>query len=111
MDHRGDFAQQVRTLTGRERLALDCLNGLQRRAARWDTPGICRLRRGPALALTAAAAMLIGGVQATESFGYAGGIYHTLEVFFTRTLAWFAVLYLVVGAVVTLEERRDRAPG
>jgi hypothetical protein len=68
-------------------------------------PGAPRSPVGPALALVAAAALLIGGVQATASYVHAPAFYHTLVVFLTRTLAWFALLYLVAGAVVTLEQR------
>jgi hypothetical protein len=92
-------------------LGLLILAAWYRRLPASSAPAAPRSARGPALALTAAAAMLIGGVQATEAYTYTGGIYRTFVVFFTRTLAWFAVLYLVVGAVVTLEERRDRTIG
>jgi hypothetical protein len=61
--------------------------------------------------LVAAAAILIGGVQATQAFGHTPVIYHTLDIFLTRSLAWFAVLYLVAGTVVTLEHGHDGASG
>ena len=64
---------------------------------------------GPALVLVASAAILIGGVQATQAFTQLPVIYHTLVTFLTRSLAWFAVLYLVAGTVVTLEHDRDAA--
>jgi len=64
---------------------------------------------GPVLILVAAAAILIGGVQATQAFSQAPVIYHTVNIFLTRSLAWFAVLYLVAGTVVTLEHDSDTA--
>jgi hypothetical protein len=58
---------------------------------------------GPVLLLVASAAVLIGGVQATEAYSHLPAVYHTLNVFLTRSLAWFAVLYLVAGTVVALD--------
>lgn len=78
------------------------------RAAAAD-PGAPRSAVGPALVLVSAAAILIGGVQATQAFTPASAIYHTLETFLTHSLAWFAVLYLVAGTVVTLEHDSDAA--
>ena len=66
-------------------------------------PGAPRSSVGPVLVLVAAAAILIGGVQATQAFSHIPVVYRTLDVFLTRSLAWFAVLYLVAGTVVTLE--------
>jgi uncharacterized protein DUF4184 len=68
-----------------------------------SAPGAARSAVRPVLALVGAAAVLIGGVQATESFARQPLLYHTLELFFTRSLAWFAVLYLVAGLVVALD--------
>jgi hypothetical protein len=62
---------------------------------------------GPVLALCAAAATLIGGVQATSSLERIPSIYLGLETFLTHGLAWFAVLYLVAGTVLTLEHQGD----
>lgn len=59
---------------------------------------------GPVLMLVAAAAILIGGVQATQAYGQLPLIYHTLNIFLTRSFAWFTLLYLVAGAVVTFEQ-------
>lgn len=56
----------------------------------------------PVLLLTAAAAMLIGGVQATLNYRASGQIYHTLDVLLTHTLAWFAVFYLFAGTLAVL---------
>jgi hypothetical protein len=61
--------------------------------------------------LVAAAAILIGGVQATQAFAQTPVIYRTLDIFLTHSLAWFAVLYLVAGTVVTLEHDNDTAHG
>jgi len=68
-----------------------------------------RSSSGPALLLAAAAAILIGAVQATEHFDRIPNIYQTLEIFLTRGLAWFALLYLVAGITVTLQAMHERA--
>jgi hypothetical protein len=62
---------------------------------------------GPVLLLIAAAAVLIGAVEATESFYRYGGIYRTLDVFLTHGLTWFALLYLFAGIIATLERSHD----
>jgi hypothetical protein len=68
-----------------------------------------RAHVGPALALIAAAALLIGGVEALRYYARSdGAIYGTLDTLFTRGLAWYAVLYLFAGAIVTLEHRAVR---
>jgi len=72
-------------------------------------PDAPRSSVGPVLMLVAAAAILIGGVLATQAFSQTPIIYHTLYIFLTRSLAWFAVLYLVAGTVVTLEHDSDSA--
>jgi hypothetical protein len=72
-------------------------------------PDAPRSSVGPVLMLVATAAILIGGVQATQAYSHAPVIYHTLNIFLTRSLAWFAVLYLVAGTVVTLEHDSDAA--
>lgn len=59
---------------------------------------------GPVLLLVAAAAILIGSVQAIEHFEHHHLIYHTLNILLTRSLAWFAALYLIAGTIVTLEQ-------
>jgi Domain of unknown function (DUF4184) len=68
-----------------------------------------RTAAGPALALIVCAAVLIGAVQATESFYHLGGIYHTVDIFLTHGLTWFALLYLLAGALVTLEQDHEHA--
>ena len=65
----------------------------------------------PALLLVAAAAVVIGGVQATEYFGRTANVYRTLEVFLTHGLAWFGLLYLVAGITVTLQAIHERESG
>ena len=65
---------------------------------------------GPVLLLCAAAATLIGGVQATGFMERVPSIYMLLEIFFTHGLAWFAVLYVVAGSLLTLEHHRDASP-
>ena len=74
-------------------------------------PGAPRSLVGPLLMLVAVAAILIGGVQATQAFIHMPVIYRTVDIFLTRSLAWFAVLYLVAGTVVTLEHDSDTAHG
>jgi hypothetical protein len=58
---------------------------------------------GPVLLLCAAAATLIGAVQATSLLERSPSIYMGLETFFTHGLAWFGAMYLVAGTVLTLE--------
>lgn len=61
---------------------------------------------GPALLLVAGAALLIGGVQALEVYYHSdGAIYRTLDTLLTRSLAWFAVVYVFAGTVVELDHR------
>jgi hypothetical protein len=62
---------------------------------------------GPALLLVAGAALLIGGVQATLYYEQAEAIYHTVYLLLTRSLAWFALLYLFAGTIVTIDHRAD----
>jgi hypothetical protein len=60
--------------------------------------------------LIAGAALLIGGVEAQRYYFHSeGAIYRTLDTLLTRGLAWFALLYLFAGAVVTLEHRAGAA--
>lgn len=69
-----------------------------------------RAHAGPALLLIAGAALLIGGVEALRYYSHSeGAVYQTLDVLLTRGLAWFALLYLFAGAVVTLEHRAGAA--
>jgi methenyltetrahydromethanopterin cyclohydrolase len=63
----------------------------------------------PVLLLVAVAALLIGSVQATETFAHSSQIYRTLDVFLTHGLAWFALLYLVAGTILTLEQTHERS--
>ena len=64
---------------------------------------------GPVLLLAASAAILIGSVQATEYFTHAYNVYRTLNILLTRSLAWFAALYLLGGVIVTLQHAHERA--
>jgi hypothetical protein len=65
-----------------------------------------RAHAGPALLLIVAAALLIGGVEALRHYSRSdGAVYQTLDVLLTRGLAWFVLLHLFAGAVVTLEHR------
>jgi hypothetical protein len=61
---------------------------------------------GPALALIAGAALLIGGVEALRYYTHSdGAVYGTLDALFTRGLAWYVLLHLFAGAIVALEHR------
>src|SRR5579862_9524287 len=64
---------------------------------------------GPVLALVGAAALLIGGVQATLAYEALPVLYHTVYIFLTRTLAWFAALYVLAGVLVTIEQQHAAA--
>lgn len=69
-----------------------------------------RARAGPALLLVAGAALLIGGVEAQRYYYHSdGAIYRTIDTLLTRGLAWFVVLDLFAGAVVSLEHRAAAA--
>ena len=69
-----------------------------------------RAHAGPALLLIAGAALLIGGVEALRYYSHSeGAIYQTLDVLLTRGIAWFVMLHLFAGAVVTLEHRASAA--
>jgi Domain of unknown function (DUF4184) len=72
--------------------------------------GAIRSSVGPVLLLVGAAAILIGGVQATEYFERTSSVYRTANIFLTHSLAWFAALYLVAGIIVTLEEGHEGDP-
>jgi hypothetical protein len=62
---------------------------------------------GPALVLVASAAVLIGSVQAIQAFAQFPLVYRTAVTLLTHSLAWFGLLYLVAGIVVTLEHDSD----
>lgn len=69
-----------------------------------------RAHAGPALLLIAGAALLIGGVEALRYYSRSeGAVYQTLDLLLTRGLAWFVLLHLFAGAVVTLEHRSGAA--
>jgi hypothetical protein len=69
-----------------------------------------RAHAGPALLLIAGAALLIGGVEAVRYYSHSdGAVYQTLDVLLTRGLAWFVLLHLFAGSVVTLEHRAAAA--
>ncbi|MBV9344805.1 MAG: DUF4184 family protein [Gammaproteobacteria bacterium] len=64
----------------------------------------------PILVLIGAAALLIGGVQATVHYRQQpGDVYRTINILLTHGLAWFAALYLVAGALITHEQRSEAA--
>lgn len=62
---------------------------------------------GPVLLLCAAAAVLIGGVHALSLMQRTPSVYIIIEIFLTHGLAWFALLYLVAGTVLTLDHRSN----
>ncbi|HLY52899.1 MAG TPA: DUF4184 family protein [Steroidobacteraceae bacterium] len=65
---------------------------------------------GPALLLVAGAALLIGGVEAQLVYSHSdGAVYRTLDVLLTRSVAWFLLLNLIGGTIVTLEQRATAA--
>jgi hypothetical protein len=69
-----------------------------------------RAHAGPALLLIAGAALLIGGVEALHYYSHSeGAVYQTLDVLLTRGIAWFVLLLVFAGAVVTLEHRAASA--
>jgi hypothetical protein len=70
--------------------------------------GAARSSAGPVLALVIVAAILIGGVLATEYFSRTHNVYRTLNVLLTHSLAWFAVLYLVAGTILNLDHAHER---
>jgi hypothetical protein len=72
-------------------------------------PGAARSASGPVLVLVIAAAVLIGGVQATQHFSHAPSVYRTLDVLLTDSLRWFTALYLTAGVVLTIEHTPDEA--
>jgi hypothetical protein len=71
-------------------------------------PHATRASSRPVLLLIAAAAVLIGAVQAIEIHYRAASFYRTVDVFLTHGITWFAVLYLVAGTIVTLEHAHER---
>lgn len=74
------------------------------------TPGAPRSAVGPILVLVATAALLIGGVQATEYHHlHPAEVYRSINILLTHSLAWFGVLYLVAGVVITLEHKSEAA--
>lgn len=70
-------------------------------------PGAPRSALAPILMLVATASVLIGGVQATAHFHRTHLIYKTLNILLTHSLAWFAVLALIAGIVITLEHKSE----
>ena len=64
-----------------------------------------RAHAGPALALIAGAALLIGGVAALRYYAHYEAVYGSLDMLFTRGLAWYVLLHLFAGAIVALEHR------
>ena len=73
-------------------------------------PDAQRSAVGPVLMLVVAAAVLIGGVKGTEHFVEHRSEYNAMHEFLTLGLAWFALLYLVAGVIVSLEDTHERAP-
>jgi hypothetical protein len=74
-------------------------------------PNAARSAAGPVLLLVIVAALLIGGVQGMEHFQHTHNVYRTLDLLLVNALAWFAVLYLTAGIVLTLEHGEQHLPG
>jgi len=74
-------------------------------------PGAPRSSVRPVLMLVSTAAILVGGVQATEYYDHSPVVYRTLNIFLTHSLAWFGLLYLLAGSLVTLQHQHDDAGG
>lgn len=69
-----------------------------------------RAYAGPALSLIAAAALLVGSVEAVRYYARtAGAVYGTLEALLTHGLTWFVLLHLFAGSIVALEHRAGGA--
>jgi hypothetical protein len=73
--------------------------------------GAARSAAGPVLLLVIAAAVLIGGVQATEHYTHSPSVYRSVYVLLTDSLRWFAALYLTAGVVLTMEQAERHLPG
>lgn len=70
-----------------------------------------RAHAGPGLVLVIGAALLIGGVGAQRYYARSdGAIYRTLDELLSRSLAWFVLLDLGAGTVVTFEHRAAHRP-
>jgi hypothetical protein len=74
-------------------------------------PHAARPPVGPILALIAVAGLLIGGVQASEFYTHTHLFYISMNILLTRSVAWFAALYLVAGLVVSAEHPPDAPDG
>ena len=62
------------------------------------------------LAMITLASMLIGVSRAYLAWHAAGSYYHLGYLLLTRTIGWFAVLYLAAGVVTLLSRRLEPAP-
>jgi len=63
----------------------------------------------PVLLLVIVTALVIGGIQATRRWELQS-YYHLAYLLLTRTIAWFAALYLVAGTLVMLNRRAVAEP-
>jgi hypothetical protein len=76
--------------------------------------GVSLTTRMVLLAIVAIAACTIGSIQAYHSHLRLATIYRMAYLLLTRSLAWFGLLYFVVGTLVALAERfvrRRESPG
>jgi hypothetical protein len=62
-----------------------------------------------ALAMISCASLLIG-VSRTYLAWHSSSYYHLGFLLLTRTISWFAMLYLAVGVVALFSRRLDPAP-
>jgi hypothetical protein len=65
-----------------------------------------RLSSGVVLLLVAVAALTIGGLQASQG-AHEQSVYRVIFLMLTRPIAWFTVLYLAAGTVVTLGRKTE----
>jgi len=57
------------------------------------------------LGLVIVAAIVIGTLQALRAYHLFPTVYHLIYLLLTRTLAWFALLYVVAGAMLLMSQR------
>jgi len=67
--------------------------------------GVSRIMRRVLLAMVVIAAVTIGSIQGYHSYARFPTFYGLAYLLLTRSVAWFGVVYLVVGALVAVAER------
>jgi Domain of unknown function (DUF4184) len=71
-----------------------------------NAPGVSTVSRAVLLLLVSIAAAAIGVYLAARAALVGHSNYHVIYVLLTRSIAWFALLYLIAGLVVTLTRRK-----